>query len=132
MKFNKHKHRNQTNRNMIVIAVSFLATAMAGALIFQTYVSKIENIKYKKVRVEIESSIPSDSLKYTFEISNDTAFSKPLLQGKEVLSIPVAGNAKKFVSFTLSNKTYSDSLLIQDNIGYVFIVVNADSVRLSL
>ena len=102
MKFEKHKRRNQTNRNLIIIAVGFLATVMAGALVFQVYVGKMENLKYKKVYLEIESQIPTDTLTYSFKIANDTIFSNKLIQGKQNIEIPISGKSTKSISFSIS------------------------------
>jgi len=129
MEFNKHKHRNQTNRNLIIIAVGFLATIMAGAFVFQSYVSTTNTLNKRKVVVIVDNQTTTDYSNYTFTLGKDTSFTKKLVQGKDTSTIKVKTKSKQLVSFSLDNfPLITDSVWVHDSIGYVFVSIKEDSI----
>ncbi|MFW5851389.1 MAG: hypothetical protein ACOCWB_04115, partial [Bacteroidota bacterium] len=81
MEFRKHSKRNQTNRNLIVIAVGFLATVMAGALVFQLYMKSAYEAQKVTVLVTVDNQMPDLHTTYSLNFYQDSVYHDILQPG---------------------------------------------------
>jgi hypothetical protein len=122
MEFRKHNLRNKTNKYFIVIAIGFLATALAGVFIFQVYISSNFSLK-TMVYITIENDT-DETTECHISFESDTIIKYSIAPGKyqKFLTLP----SQEFITFTVqldSGISALDSLSLRDSVAYLFIKI---------
>ncbi|MFO7869203.1 MAG: hypothetical protein R6U95_07890 [Bacteroidales bacterium] len=124
MKFRKHSKRNNTSRNLIVIVVGFIATVMAGALVFQIYLKS----EFKKPKIPIIVTVDNQTEQacptYSLNFHQDTIYTTILEYGVSQKTIPVRKQKKIPVSISLCDTIRAtDTIIVTDTTAYVFVEI---------
>ncbi|MDA3882745.1 MAG: hypothetical protein PF481_05645 [Bacteroidales bacterium] len=124
MEFRKHSKRNQTNRNLIVIAVGFLATVMAGALVFQVYMKSAYDSQKVTVLVTVDNQIPDFTVAYSLDFYQDSVYHDILQPGVFQKTIDLDAHERIPVSVRISDSVLMhDTIFVSDTSAYVFIQI---------
>lgn len=117
MKFQKHSHRNKTNRNIIVITVGFFATVLSGGLVYQTYVSKMENLSKRKFEISFENKSDLDSIPYIIKFEEeDTLIHSVLKTEKQTHVISIKKSSKQAFTVLYEKTSFVDTLRVKDTL----------------
>lgn len=124
MYFSKHRHRNQTNRNIIIIAIGFLATVLAGTFVFQMYMGVTRNSSKVLISITIDSSVPNIYVNSTFTIL-DTCISHTVLNTTKnfTLQVPYKTHIPIQV-FVCDSVLLHDTVFVRDSVSYVFLQID--------
>jgi len=124
MYFKKHHHRNQTNRNIIIIAIGFLATVLAGTFVFQMYMGTIRTSSNATISVTIDNTAVKSQANYTISIL-DTSISRKLPPYSEQFTVYGNKNTRIPIHVTLSDIiVLRDTMYVRDSLAYIFLVVD--------
>jgi hypothetical protein len=124
MEFRKHSKRNQTNRNLIVIAVGFLATVMAGALVFQVYMKSAYDAQKVTILVTVDNQMPDLNTTYSLNFYQDSVYHDVLQSGLVQKTIELDAEKRIPISLCIADSVHMhDTIFVSDTSVYVFIQI---------
>lgn len=129
MEFRKHTLRNQTNRNLIIIAIGFLATVLAGAFVFQVYMGTSLKLTESKLVITVDNQTNMELSNYTLHINNEV-FTNFLPENEHSQSFTVRSGINVSIQFTLFDTIQThNTLTIKDSVAYIFYEITQDESR---
>jgi len=130
VEFNRHKHRNKTNRNIITIAIGFLCALIAGGFAFQNFMQqtreRAKNIEHI-LHIAIDNNSKFTNIPYTLIVGKDTALSKTIENSKNHYEIAWKWNSpQQITNYFGSTNSVIDSVIVTDSISYLMITIKND------
>ncbi|MDR1762094.1 MAG: hypothetical protein LBR55_06555 [Bacteroidales bacterium] len=123
-----HKRRQRTNRNLIIIVIGFLCTALVGAFVFQSYIGQLDKIKHNNphmLHISIENATPFEAIPYYLLVRNDTVLTKTLTKGKQFFEIPWKYDTVHVMQIFAGTPIETPNVCVPDSISYLMVTLDS-------
>lgn len=129
IQFERHRKRNKTNKNLIIITIGFLCSVLVAAVVFQTYISKVQETRKnnpKILSITIENTSMYKELPYFLIIKNDTILRKTVHLGKQNYQIAWKWDTV-LVLQNIKGKDYVlPQVFVNDSVSYIMMQIKGN------
>ncbi|HRS18980.1 MAG TPA: hypothetical protein P5243_05720 [Bacteroidales bacterium] len=126
IQFERHRKRNKTNKNLIIITIGFLCSVLVAAFVFQTYISKLHETKKnnpKILSITIENNSMVKELPYFLIIQHDTILRKTVHLGKQNYQIAWKWDTVPVIQHILGTNYELRNVYVNDSVSYIMVEI---------
>ncbi len=126
IQFERHRKRNKTNKNLIIITIGFLCSVLVAAVVFQTYITKVHETKKnnpKILSITIENTSMFKEIPCFLIIQKDTILQKTVHYGKQNYQIAWKWDTLPIIQNINSKEYLLPQVYVNDTVSYIMMQI---------